>query len=59
MFLVHILRLKIVYNFFTYFRVLIKRIAAFKPAQSPPEVKIPILFMAPRVYEKSYEKLNN
>ena len=32
---------------------------AFKPAQSPPEVKIPILFMAPRVYEKSYEKLNN
>jgi hypothetical protein len=33
--------------------------AAFKPAQSPPEVKIPILFMAPRVYEKSYEKLNN
>jgi hypothetical protein len=36
-----------------------ERIAVFKPAQSPPEVKIPILFMAPRVYEKSYEELNN
>ena len=33
--------------------------AAFKPAQSPPEVKITILFMVPRVYKKSYEKLNN
>jgi hypothetical protein len=30
--------------------------AAFKPAQSPPEVKIPILIMASGVYEKSYEK---
>jgi len=33
--------------------------AAFKPAQSPPKVKIPILFIPPGVYKKSYEKLNN